>query len=330
MKSGEIMPALQEKPGKPLTIRHKSVSYSKWGYIFIAPFVITYVLWSLVPQLLTVYYSFFENYRSGLKQIGPNFVGLDNYIKLLTPDKAGEISILKYGGNTLLMWIMGAVPQFVIALLLAVLFTNYRLKLRGQGFFKTVIYLPNLIMASALSMLFFTLFNNNGPINQLMLANGWIEEAYLFFDLKSPLRWLVALMNFLLWFGNSTILLMAGIMGIDQDVFEAATIDGAKPLQVFFKITLPLLSPILVYTVITAMIGGVQMFDVPQILTKNGALAGRSAMTMVMLLNNYINPSKNYGMAGAVSVVLFVVSALLSSVVYRFLSKSYKSGERGL
>ena len=107
-------------------------------------------------------------------------------------------------------------------------------------------------------------------------------------------------------------------------MFEAAEIDGANSLQVFFRVTLPLLAPILVYTVITAMIGGLQMFDVPQVLTNGKGTPDRASMTMVMYLNNYLGTSKNYGMAGAISVVLFIVSAGLSMFVYNSLSKQYR------
>ena len=304
--------------------KHKGVSYAKWGYIFILPFFVVYILFTLVPQLTTFYNAFFENYRSGLKQIGPNFVGLDNFVKLFTPDKSGTISMVKYFGNTVILWVLGAVPQVVIALLLAVFFTSYRLNIKGQRFFKTVIYMPNLIMASAFSMLFFTLFSPVGPVNQVLLSSGIAEKAIDFLGIRVSVRLLISLMNFLMWFGNTTILLMAGIQGIDQCMFEAADIDGATSLQTFFRVTLPLLAPILVYTVITAMIGGLQMFDVPQVLTNGKGTPDRTSFTMVMYLNNYLGTSKNYGMAGAISVVLFIVSASLSLVVYRMLSKPYK------
>ncbi len=304
--------------------KKNNISYAKWGYIFILPFFIIYFLFTLVPQLLTVYNSFFENYRDGLVQIGPNFVGLKNYIALFTPGSSGTIDMLKYFGNTIILWILGAVPQIVIALLLAIFFTSYRLNIKGQQFFKTVIYMPNLIMASAFSMLFFTLFSPVGPINQLILAKGWANAAIDFLNIKIGVRALISVMNFLMWFGNTTILLMAGIQGIDQCMFESAEIDGASSFQVFRKVTLPLLSPILVYTIITAMIGGLQMFDVPQVLTKGIGMPDRTSMTMVMYLNNFLKTSKNYGMAGAVSVILFIISAALSLVVYNSLSKQYK------
>ena len=309
---------------KRLQPKKKGVNYAKWGYIFILPFFVTYIIFTLTPQIMTIYNSFFENYRSGLKQIGPNFVGLKNYISLFSPDKTGSIGMLKYFGNTIVLWLMGAVPQIIVALLLAVFFTSYRLNIKGQQFFKTVIYMPNLIMAAAFSMLFFTLFSPVGPINQVLLAHGIVDKSVNFLGLKVSVRILISLMNFLMWFGNTTILLMAGIQGIDQNMFEAAEIDGANSLQVFFRVTLPLLAPILVYTIITAMIGGLQMFDVPQVLTNGKGTPDRASMTMVMYLNNYLGTSKNYGMAGAVSVVLFIVSAGLSLFVYNMLSKQYR------
>ena len=305
----------------PRLRRKKGVRYAKWGYLFILPFFLTYCIFSLAPQILTIYNSFFENYREGLEQVGPRFVGFQNYVKLFTPDKNGSISILRFAGNTLIMWIEGAIPQILIALLLSVFFTSYRLKIKGQQFFKTVIYMPNLIMASAFSMLFFTLFSNVGPVNQLIVALGWSDEVIPFFDKQVTVRGLVATMNFLMWFGNTTILLMAGIMGIDQNLFEAANIDGANSLQVFFRVTLPLLMPVLVYTIITALIGGLQMFDVPQVLTNGAGTPNRSSTTLIMYLNNFLKTSKNYGMAGAVSVIIFLITGFLSILVFKTLNK---------
>ena len=310
-----------DRPKKLSTPRRKSVSYAKWGYIFIAPFFITYAIFHLTPQVLTIYNSFFENYREGLTQIGPDFVGLKNYITLFTPDSNGSIDILKYTGNTVALWLGGAIPQIIIALLLAIFFTSTRLKIKGQAFFKAVIYLPNLIMASAFSMLFFTLFSNVGPVNQLIVQMGWSDHVIDFFAMKFTVRGLICLMNFLMWFGNTTILLMAGIMGIDQSLFEAAVMDGAKSIQVFFRVTLPLLMPILIYTVITALIGGLQMFDVPQVLTNGLGTPNRSSTTLIMYLNNYLGASKNYGMSGAISVIIFIITGALSLVVFKFLTK---------
>ena len=299
----------------------KSISYAKWGYIFIIPFFLVYFIFTFYPQVLTFYNSFFENFRDGLTQIGPRFVGLDNYKALLTPSDSGTIDILKYFGNTIIMWIMGAVPQFVIALLLAVFFTNTRLNIKGQPAMKTIIYMPNLIMASAFSMLFYTLFSNVGPIKPLLVQTGLIDESFDFFFTVISVRGLVATLNFLMWFGNTTILLMAGIQAIDESLFESARLDGASSTRVFFNITMPLLKPIFIYTFITSMIGGLQMFDVPSVLTNAKGTPNRTVMTVIMYLNNYLGGSNNYGMAGAISVILFIVTAILSIIVFKTIDR---------
>lgn len=294
--------------------KSKVVQYNKWGYIFLIPFFLVYVVFQLIPLISTFYNSFFENYMAGLKQVGPHFVGLENFKALF---QNGDL--LKYTGNTIIMWLVGFIPQIIISLLLAAWFTDIRLRLKAQGFFKTIIYMPNLIMAAAFSMLIFTLFSDNGPINSILMSIGITDTPFRFLSSVWGTRGLVGLMNFMMWFGNTTILLMAGMMGIDVGLFEAAQVDGAKPGQIFTKITLPLLKPILVYVFITSMIGGLQMFDVPQILTNGDGTPDRSAMTLIMYLNKHLY-SKNYGMAGALSVILFVVTAILSVLVYRTMS----------
>ena len=291
--------------------RAGTARYNKWGYIFLLPFVIVYVIFQLIPLIDTIYNSFFENYRSGLKQIGPNFVGLANYAKLIT---TGDLPT--YFANTMIMWVLGFIPQIVLSLILAYWFSDPSLRLKGQRFFKTVIYLPNLIMAAAFAMLFFTLFSDSGPINSILVGAGIFSQPYSFFSHVGSTRGLVAFMNFIMWFGNTTILLMAGMMGIDTSLYEAAQVDGATSSQVFWKITLPLLKPILLYVMITSLIGGLQMFDVPQILTGGTGDPNRASMTMIMYLNNHLY-SKNYGMAGALSVILFIITGLLSLLVYR-------------
>ena len=200
------------KPKKGRVEKH-----NKWGYIFLIPFILTYVIFQLIPLISTIYNSFFENYSMGLIQVGPNYIGLENYASLFESGK-----LLIYLKNTMIMWVLGFVPQILLSLLLGAWFSDTRLKLKASGFFKTVIYLPNLIMASAFAMLFFALFSDNGPVNAILLHVGLIKEKYSFLSHAGSARGLVGFMNFLMWFGNTTILLMAGMMGIDPALFEAA------------------------------------------------------------------------------------------------------------
>ena len=290
----------------------KAVRYNKWGYIFLIPFIVVFVIFQLVPLVNTIYNSFFENYMSGLTQVGPTFVGLDNYKALFS---SGDVWV--YFKNTMVLWIMCFIPQIFFSLLLGAWFSDVQLRLKGSRFFKTVIYLPNLIMASAFSMLFFALFSDVGPINAILIKMGIAtqDNPVRFFSNVWATRGLVGFMNFLMWFGNTTIILMAGIMGIDTSLFEAAEVDGASSWQRFYRITLPLLKPILIYVIITSMIGGIQMFDVPQILTNGSGAPAESTKTLIMYLNQHLY-SKNYGLGGALSVFLFIITAILSLIIY--------------
>ncbi len=297
--------------------------YNRWGYIFLIPFVVVFIIFQLIPLISTIYNSFFEHYfKNGLTEVGPTFIGIQNYATLFS---SGDLP--KYLGNTMIMWIIGFIPQILLSLLLGAWFSDPSLRLKHQQFFKTVIYLPNLIMASAFAMLFFTLFSDGGPINSLLMQMGILSEPYKFLSHAGSARSLVGFMNFLMWFGNTTILLLARMLGIDTSLYEAAEVDGATSTQVFFRITLPLLRPILVYVMVTSLIGGLQMYDVPQILTNGQGNPARTTMTLIMYLNKHLY-SKNYGLGGALSVILFIVTGILSVIVFKMNQASEKSRRR--
>lgn len=301
------------------------VKYKGWGYFFVAPFMLGFIICTLIPQLMTFGNSFFENYKEGLNQIGPRFVFLKNYIEIFTPSNNGDILVFKYLGNTVLLWLIGVIPQFLFAFVLALIFTHRRIQIKGKKFFITVIYMPNMIMASAFSMLFFSLFSNIGPINQIITAFAGDGAKIDFFSRTVTVYFMIALMNFLLGVGSTTILIMSGIMSIHQSVFEAAIIDGASTFKTFLHVTLPMIKPVLLYCLITSMITGLQMFDVPQILTNGIGTPNYSSKTLVMWLNSYLGTSKNYGMSGAISVVMFIITAALGIIVYK---STIRKGEK--
>lgn len=308
----------QESKLQPLKEKTKKtrVDYNKWGYYFLIPFIVVYFVFSLIPLLSTFYYSFFEYRQQGLSIIGPNFIGFQNYSTVFTegPDK-----LFKYFGNTMIMWIMGFIPQLIISLLFALWFTSNRLKIKASSFYKTIMYMPNLVMAAAFSMLFMQLFGKNGPIETLLINSGIVGETFTFAGKVWASRSIIAFMNFLMWFGNTTILLMAGIMGIDQMVIESAQVDGASSTKVFFKIILPLLKPILLFVLVTSLIGGVQMFDIPYIYSQGDGGPNFSTMTIMMYLSKLLGPSKQLGLAGAVSVLVFIITGAMSVFFFKFL-----------
>lgn len=307
------------------------IHYEKWAYIFLIPFVLAFLLFQFVPLFQTLFYSFFEYYKNiTLIDIGPNWTGLTNFKTIFTSSTLRPISFLglSFGNvnfpdfwyyliNTILIWIIGFIPQILISLQLAIWFTDLRLNLKLQKFWKTVIYMPNLIMAAAFGMLFLMIFARNGPVMGTLMNWNWLTEPIDIGSSQIGTRLVIAFLDFLMWFGNTTILLMAGVMGIDNSIFESALLDGASSRTIFRKITMPLLKPIFIYVVITSMMGGIQLFDIAQIFTQTFGGPSSSSYTLMMWLYNLISYKQNYGEAGALSFVIFVTTAILSVTVYK-------------
>ena len=309
-------------------MKRKCVSYAKWGYIFLIPFFLVYIIFQLIPLLSTFYNSFFENYRVGLMQVGPTFVGFKNYKEILFNSE-----LPMYLKNTFIIWMMGFIPQMFFSLLLASWFTDLRLRLKCSGFFKTVIYMPNLIMASAFSMLFYTIFSDVGPINNLLNSMGL--PTYRFLAEVAGARGLIALMNFLMWFGNTTIVLMAGIMGIDTGIMEAARIDGASSFQIFRKITMPYLLFVTGPALITDFVKNINNFNVIYLLTQdvytttNQAMASSQAKEVDLLVTWLFRLTQdyyNYKMASAIGIIVFIICAVFTLVAFNRMIKGDKEG----
>lgn len=315
---------MAKKNNAAVAIRQKKnkLKYGKWGIIFILPFFIAYFLFSFYPLITTFYYSFFSRFKDPVTiKTVEKFVGFKNYSTLFTKDPFAETGFLYHFGNTFLLWILGFIPQLLLSLLFASWFTDIRLKLKGTGIMKVVLYLPNMLMASSIAVLFNKLFALSGPVNDLLGTNiDWLQSAW-------GVRGLIAAVNFLMWTGNTTILLMAGIMGIDPALYEASAIDGATAGQQFRKITLPMLKPIMLYVLVTSMIGGLQMFDIPNLLVKQGGTQ-KVAQTVVMDISAGIGGSGDIGLAGAESVILFFVAGIIGLILFKSMESDDEKEKR--
>lgn len=306
--------------------RIKSISYAKYGYYFILPFFIVYFFFQLWPLINTFLLAFQENIS---KSDEVNYVGFENFKILLfggdkRPMKMAHESFFDALGNTFILWIGNFIPQIILSLSLAVWFTDAKLKIPGKGFFKIVMYLPNIITAASVSVLFLQLCGQSkdapGAVNALMQSMGFLGEGEVveFVDGVWESRGVVMFIQTWMWFGNTMIMLMSGIMGINPSLFEAASIDGASGGQTFRKITLPLLSPIMAYTLVTSMIGGLQMFDIPYLYHKDPSKVNESLETVAVYIYGLFHPSNGgkiqYGYSGAASVLLFIITLALGLI----------------
>lgn len=305
--------------------RIKSISYAKYGYMFIAPFFLVYCFFQIWPLLQTFILSFQGNGADA-----GTFVGFDNYATILFGSgegmgrraKAMQDLFLTSFKNTLILWFGNFIPQILLSLLLAVWFTDSKLHIPGVGFFKVVMYLPNIITAASVAALFMRFISNSqlSAVNTLLLNAG--SDPVSFEASAAWSRGVVMFIQTWMWFGNTMIMMMSGIMGINPSLFEAAAIDGASSGQVLRKVTLPLLRPMVVYTLITSMIGGLQMFDIPYLYhTGAGKINANLRTVAVFVYEQFRAGAKvhqpDYGIAGAASVILFIITAALGILVFR-------------
>lgn len=292
--------------------QRSSFSYAKYGYLFSIPFILVFCLFNLYPTVYTAVLGFTD--CKGLGNTNWNFLVEEPFKNFVTILKNPSFKTALQ--NTLKIWIMNFIPQITLALLLTAWFTSRRNTLRGQGFFKVVFYMPNIITAASVAILFNALFGYPmGPANDLLVSIGAIETPFNFSISKTAAQCIVAFIQFWMWYGYTMIILISGVLGINPEIYEAAEIDGANDVQMFFQITIPNLKTILLYTLITSMIGGLTMYDIPK-LYSNGGPDNATLTANVFIFNQAFSGSYMYNRAAAASMIMFVLIALCSAVVF--------------
>ena len=289
-------------------------SLGHYGALFCVPFVVVFLIFSVYPVVRTLTMSF-TNYKG---YGASDFVMFDNYTRAITDPLFWDAFV-----NTLKMWGLNIVLQLGLALLLTIVFNDIKYRMKGLSIFRAMFYLPNLIACTSVAFLFKTLLDwQYGSVNQILLSLHIISQ---------PINWLggegwtaqavVGVIGAWMWFGNSFIMLMAGVQGISHDYSEAATIDGAGRWTIFARITMPLLRPIMMYVAITSLIGGLQLFDIPYLISGTKGTPGRSLYTAVFYLFNMAFTNRQMGYAAAIAFVLFAIIAVCSFIAFRLMNK---------
>ena len=292
--------------------KKRTFSYAKYGYLFILPFVLVFLVFHLYPTIRTVLLAFTD--CKGLGNTTMNFLTSDifaNFKKIL----ADEVFI-KAMKNTAILWIVNFIPQIFFALLFTAWFTSRRNKIKGQGFFKVVFYMPNIITAATIAILFNCLFAYpKGPINDLLVTFGYLDTTFDFVGSPTAARLIISFIQFWMWYGYTMITLISGVLGINPEIFEAADIDGASDWQIFWHITIPNLKSILTYTLITSLIGGLSMYDIPKMFNA-GQPMNSTLTTSMYIYNKAFSGSYLYAQASAASMILFILIGICSIFVF--------------
>lgn len=303
--------------------KFNKINKEYYGYLFIIPFITIFLIFGLYPIINTLYLSFTD---SALMQREASFVGLDNFKQLL-----GDKNFILALKNTWGMWVLNFIPQLAISMAVAVWVTNTRLRIKAVGFWRAVFYLPNILMPATVSVLFANIFSYYGPANQILVRMGLMTDSMQFFQNGGFTRGLVIFIQTWMWFGNTLIVLVAGMTSISDSLYEAAMVDGATSMQMFRKITLPCLKPILIYTLVTSLVGGLQMFDIPFLLTGGRGDPHGSIMTLNVLMFMKFNSSKGYiGSASAVGITILIMTTVCSMLIFYLLRNKDDEPKRKL
>ena len=300
-------------------------TYDNMGYLFVLPFVVVFLIFSVYPVFRTLYLSFTNAKIAGVGEM--KWIWFDNYKRVFT-DKFFWRGLW----NTVRIWAVNIVLQLGLAFLLTIVFSDIKYKIKGLGIFRVIYYLPNLIAATSIAFLFNTLLDwRFGTFNQI------ISGIYKIFGARyNPIDWIgspntagytIAVISAWMWFGNSFIMLMAGVQGISKDYFEAAAIDGAGRWTVFGKITLPLLKPTTIYVITISVYAGLSMFLESFMLWNGNSSPKNIGLTIVGYLYKRGIEKNDMGYACAVGMVLLVI-ALAINVVQLVATGTFKKEEK--
>ena len=295
----------------------KLVDYAKYGYLFSLPFILTFCIFTLYPVIYTFVIGFTDLKGAGNTEIhmlpfispkdGSPFYIFNNFKDVLTSK-----TFHKAFTNTWIIWFLNFFPQMGFALLFTAWFTDRRSKVKGTGLFKVLFYMPNIITAATMAILFQKLFGFPvGAINQLFNA----AKPYNFLINNWPVKFIIAFVQFFQWYGHTMVNLIAGVIGISPEIFEAAEIDGANRVQTFFKVTIPCIRQIMLFVLVTSLIGGLNMFDIPQLLTSGRPDNATRTLSMYIYDTAFKRPYK-YNRAAASSIVLFIVVVICSAILF--------------
>ena len=274
------------------------------GWAFLAPATLLIVIMSFYPIIQAFFTALKTGSSANMQWASPITY---NFTRMFQ-DKLFRTSI----GNTFLYLIIQVPLMLIFAILLAQILNNKDLKLKG--FFRTCVFLPCATSLVSYSLIFKSLFATNGLINSILVNLGILENNYNFLGNPVSAKIIIILALIWRWTGYNMVFFLAGLQNIEYSVYEAAKIDGASSWKTFWKITVPLLRPTIVMTVIMSINGTLQLFDESVNLTSGGPANSTITMSHYIYNNSFGNGVANFGYASAMSFLVFILVAVLAFI----------------
>lgn len=274
------------------------------GWIYLAPATILIAVMSFYPIIQAIITSLKTGSSANMKWAEPIFY---NYTRMFQ-DKL----FLRSVGNTFLYLLIEVPIMLILAMLLAQLLNNKDLKFKGL--FRTCVFLPCATSLVSYSLIFKSLFATQGLMNSILMNLGIIHENINFLGNSGSAKAIIIIALIWRWTGYNMVFFLAGLQNIEYSVYEAAKIDGANGWKTFWKITVPLLKPTIVMTVIMSINGTLQLFDESVNLTKGGPANSTITMSHYIYNNSFGQGVANFGYASAMSFFVFILVAVLAAI----------------
>lgn len=304
--------ALKLRPPKRKVSRQRR-SEALWGILCVAPAILGFLIWQLGPIIASLLIAFSDWNIAG----SPSWVGVENFQRMFTQDELFWKSL-----KVTAVYTLGSVPTgIVVAFFLAILLNQ---KIAGLPFFRTVFYVPSIVPIIASSVLWLWLFNPDfGPLNAALTALGLPGSSWIYGENTV----IPSLILMSLWgVGPMMIIFLAGLQGVPRQLYEAVDVDGGNALHKLWHITLPMVTPTILFNLVLSIIGTMQTFTQPYIMTQGGP--NNASLLFVLYLYRKAFQESDMGYASALAWVLFVIIAVLSFVVLRSSSRwVYYEGE---
>ena len=275
--------------------------YALWGWVFVAPATLLIIVFSFLPMFQAAYLSLHRGIGNNL-----TFNGINNYIRLMQDTRFKDAV-----GNVFIFLVFQVPIMLVSALILASILNSKTLP--GKGFFRTLVFLPCAVSLAATAVIFRSVYSMDGIANTVLTALRIIPEPINWMTDPFWAKVVIIMVITWRWTGYNTIFYLAGLQSISSEIYEAARIDGANAVQQFFRITLPLLKPVIILTSIMSTNGTLQIFDEPRILTNNNMNSPVVSISMYIYNTSFVN-NPQFGYAAAASYTILFMVAMLSLI----------------
>ncbi len=276
-------------------------------YLAVAPFYVLFLIFGLFPILFSIALSFTT--WDGMGQM--KFVGLKQYAFLI-----GDSRFWNAVGNTFIIWFLSTIPMLFLALVGAFLLHQ---NIRFRGFYRVALFLPNVTSMVAMAIVFGSVFSSTGLINAFL---RWIgAESIPWLNSNWGIKLTLAVMVMWRWTGYNALIYLAGLQSVPTELYDAAKVDGASTWRIFTRITIPMLRPVILFTVLTSTVGGLSLFTEPQVLLGNSGGTKEAGMTIVLYQYNQAFTQFDFGYGSAIAWALFIIATLFAIINWRLVSE---------